>query len=71
MTIHLREKTLSKVSGSDEIINKIIETEFNIETNRLISKKLEEARQQGVHGLKHLNASDEYKELIQRKSERN
>lgn len=58
-------------STIDEIINTIIESEFNIETNRLISKKLEEAKQQSIHGLKHLYGSYEYKILIEGKSARN
>ena len=54
----------------EDIANNIIETEFQIETNRLISKKLEEAKLQSIHGLKHLYNSHEYKKLCERKVQR-
>jgi len=57
-------------STIDDIVNSIINAEFNIETNRLISKKFEEAKHQSINGLKHLHNSDEYKKLCEVKEQR-
>lgn len=54
----------------DENIDKIIEYEFSIESNKLINKKIEEAQRKRINFIEHFTGSEEYVDLIDRKTAR-
>lgn len=54
----------------DENIDKIIEYEFSIESNKLINKTIEEAQRKRINFIEHFTGSEEYVDLIDRKTAR-